>query len=79
MYLHLLDSSREKALVNKSADLLVEEEQIPGCWWDPIPHKGLYVYAVDPETHVGRWYGPRVPLPGSKVLPAEQEPPKHNT
>lgn len=54
MYLHLLDSHRDKSLVNKSADLLTDEEQIPGCWWDPIPHKGLTYSA-----RLGRWYGPR--------------------
>jgi hypothetical protein len=63
MYLHLLDSSRDKSLVNKSADLLTEEEKVPGCWWDPIPHKGL-TYGVHDDTARYRWYGPRKPEDG---------------
>ena len=49
---------------------VTDEEQIPGCWWDPIPHKGL---TYSESARLGRWYGPRVPLrgPGSKVPPSE--------
>ena len=41
MYLHLLDPTRDRALVNKSASVLAETEEIPDSWWDPVPHQGL--------------------------------------
>lgn len=64
MYLHLLDSSRDKTLVNKSADLLTDDQRVPGCWWDPIPHKGLTRY---------RWYGPREPVDGTAAAGQEDQ------
>jgi hypothetical protein len=64
MYLHLLDSSRDKTLVNKSADLLTDDQKVPGCWWDPIPHKGLTRY---------RWYGPRGPIDGTAAAGQEEQ------
>jgi hypothetical protein len=55
MYLHLLDSHRDKSLVNKSADLLTDEEQIPGCWWDPIPPQRSHL--LSPPWQVVRAQG----------------------
>jgi len=72
MYLHLLDSSRDKALVNKSADLLNDDAKVPGFWWDPIPHKGL-TYGVHDDTKQLRWYGPRKPEDGTAAAGQEEQ------
>jgi hypothetical protein len=42
MYLHLLDSSRDCALANKSEDVLLSSKGIPVAWWsNAAPRKGL--------------------------------------
>lgn len=51
VYLHLLDNTRDIALVNKSMSVLTNdvEPRIPEGWWDPVPHKGLE------KTADGKW------------------------
>jgi len=41
MYLHLLDSSRDEALVNKTDDVLVPDKKVPADWWRPLKNKGM--------------------------------------
>lgn len=60
VYLHLLDKTRDIALVNKSASVLIKDKQIPDNWWDPVPHKGL-------KQKAGKWDR------DDKVVPEEKE------
>lgn len=52
MYLHMLDHQRDRVLVNKSDDVLTDDQKIPESWWDPVPHKGL---SKDKD---GKWVRP---------------------
>ena len=47
MHLHLLDSSRDRALMNKSDNILRCECAIPGYWYTAVPNGGL---AIDPVS-----------------------------
>lgn len=47
MYLHLVDPTRDRHLMNKSDDVLVKTCGVPPCWYQPVPNKGL---KRDPET-----------------------------
>lgn len=53
MLLHLLDPTRDRALVNKSDSILTDGEKIPDDWWDPVPYKGL-----TKDSNTGKWNRP---------------------
>ena len=47
VYMHLVDPTRDRHLMNKSADVLVRSCGVPPCWYNPVPNKGL---SFDPDT-----------------------------
>lgn len=57
VYLHLIDPSRDRALMNKSDDALNEECGIPPSWFTAVMNKGL---VIDTKT---KRYTSQLPLP----------------
>ena len=39
--MHLLDPTRDRALMNKSCDVLIPECGIPACWYSAVKDEGL--------------------------------------
>ena len=45
--MHLVDPTRDRHLMNKSADVLVKTCSVPPCWYQPVANTGLI---WNPET-----------------------------
>ena len=41
VYLHLVDPNRDRAMMNKSDNVLTEACGVPPCWYEPGAHKGM--------------------------------------
>lgn len=50
MYLHLIDPTRDRALVNKTDDILVPEARVPARWWDPFKNNGMQFTEIKVEV-----------------------------
>ena len=39
--MHMVDPTRDPALMNRSDNVLTKQHSIPGCWYQPVVNKGM--------------------------------------